>query len=84
MEALFDIDPRHGLVGFFIALIGILIKAIYSFAKGWKTRVIAKWDEHYEKTEDHEVTLAVHAEKHRSHEKRLDNIEDDRTGSGEK
>ena len=84
MESLLDIDPRHGLIGFFIALIGILIKAIYGFAKGWKTRVVAKWDEHYDKTEDHEVRLAVHDEKHESHERRLGHLEDDRTGSGEK
>lgn len=79
-----DFDPRFGLAGFFLAVLIVFIKVVYGFAKDWKTRIIAKWDDHYSKTEDHEVKLAVHEEKHRSHEKRLDNLESDGTRSRKK
>ncbi len=84
MEELVDVSQRYGLHGFLIALLIVFVRTVWGFAKNVKTRVVAKWDEHYQKTEDHEIKLAVHSEKHRSHEKRLDHLEDDRTGSGEK
>ena len=87
LEALLEIDPRFGLV--FLGLVLILTGFIIFWSKTVKTRVIATWDKHSkkidkesERNDEQDVKLAVHDEKHHSHEKRLDRIEDDRTSSG--
>ena len=88
-ETLLEIDPRFGL--FFLGLVLILTGCIIYWTKTVKSRVIATWDKHTKKVEqeserndEQDVRLAVHDEKHHSHEKRLDRIEDGRTSSGEK
>lgn len=74
-----ELDPRFfSLIGLFLL---IAVGKMWHWVRTWKVRVIAKSydDDHHEETrhmvDEHEVKIAVHAEKHKSHEKRLDHVE---------